>query len=208
MMTVKILDHPLINVLMTNLRSKETSSVEFRYTAKKISSLMAYEIFKDLKIEQKKIDTPLGNFSGAKVQDPKPCVISILRAGLIISEGITDIFDDVSIGHIGMYRDEKTLSPVNYLIKLPSNLQNRQCFLCDPMLATGGSAISSLETLKQNNASDITLICLLASEEGIKNVKEKFSDVTIICAQKDSDLNEKGFIVPGLGDAGDRIFDT
>ena len=207
-MTVKVLNHPLINVLMTNLRSKETSSFEFRYTAKKISSLMAYEIFKDLKIEQKKIDTPLDNFLGAKVKDPKPCVISILRAGLIISEGITDIFDDVSIGHIGMYRDEKTLSPVNYLIKLPSNLQNRQCFLCDPMLATGGSAISSLETLKQNNASDITLICLLASEEGIKNVKEKFSDVTIICAQKDNDLNEKGFIVPGLGDAGDRIFDT
>ena len=207
-MTVKVLNHPLINVLMTNLRSKETSSFEFRYTAKKISSLMAYEIFKDLKIELKKIDTPLDNFLGAKVQDPKPCVISILRAGLIISEGITDIFDDVSIGHIGMYRDEKTLSPVNYLIKLPSNLQNRQCFLCDPMLATGGSAISSLETLKQNNASDITLICLLASEEGIKNVKEKFSDVTIICAQKDNDLNEKGFIVPGLGDAGDRIFDT
>ena len=207
-MTVKVLNHPLINVLMTNLRSNETSSFEFRYTAKKISSLMAYEIFKDLKIEQKKIDTPLGNFSGAKVRDPKPCVISILRAGLIISDGITDIFDDVSIGHIGMYRDEKTLSPVNYLIKLPSNLQNRQCFLCDPMLATGGSAISSLETLKQNNASDITLICLLASEEGIKNVKEKFSDVTIICAQKDNDLNEKGFIVPGLGDAGDRIFDT
>jgi uracil phosphoribosyltransferase len=169
---------------------------------------MAYEIFKDLKIERKKIDTPLDNFLGTKVQDPKPCVISILRAGLIISEGITDIFDDASIGHIGMYRDEKTLSPVNYLIKLPSNLQNRQCFLCDPMLATGGSAISSLETLKQNNASDITLICLLASEEGIKNVKEKFSDVTIICAQKDNDLNEKGFIVPGLGDAGDRIFDT
>ena len=207
-MTVKVLNHPLINVLMTNLRSKETSSFEFRYTAKKISSLMAYEIFEDLKIERKKIDTPLDNFLGAKVQDPKPCVISILRAGLIISDGITDIFDDVSIGHIGMYRDEKTLSPVNYLIKLPSNLQNRQCFLCDPMLATGGSAISSLETLKQNNASDITLICLLASEEGIKNVKEKFSDVTIICAQKDNDLNEKGFIVPGLGDAGDRIFDT
>ena len=207
-MTVKVLNHPLINVLMTNLRSKETSSFEFRYTAKKISSLMAYEIFKDLKIELKKIDTPLDNFLGAKVQEPKPCVISILRAGLIISEGITDIFDDVSIGHIGMYRDEKTLSPVNYLIKLPSNLQNRQCFLCDPMLATGGSAISSLETLKQNNASEITLICLLASEEGIKNVKEKFSDVTIICAQKDNDLNEKGFIVPGLGDAGDRIFDT
>jgi uracil phosphoribosyltransferase len=169
---------------------------------------MAFEVFKDLKVDRKKINTPLESFLGAKTQDPKPCVISILRAGLIISEGITDIFKDVSIGHIGMYRDEKTLSPVNYLIKLPSNLQNRQCFLCDPMLATGGSAISSLETLKQNNASDITLVCLLASEEGIKNVKEKFSDVTIICAQKDDHLNEKGFIVPGLGDAGDRIFDT
>ena len=207
-MTVKVLNHPLINVLMTNLRSQETSSFEFRYTAKKISSLMAFEVFKDLNVDRKKINTPLKSFLGVKTQDPKPCVISILRAGLIISEGITDIFKDVSIGHIGMYRDEKTLSPVNYLIKLPSNLQNRQCFLCDPMLATGGSAISSLETLKQNKASDITLVCLLASEEGIKNVKEKFSDVTIICAQKDDHLNEKGFIVPGLGDAGDRIFDT
>ena len=207
-MTVKVLNHPLINVLMTNLRSQETDSYEFRYTAKKISSLMSFEIFKDLKVKRKKIDTPLKSFLGVKTKDPKPCVISILRAGLIIAEGITDIFKDVSIGHIGMYRDEKTLSPVNYLIKLPSNLQNRQCFLCDPMLATGGSAISSLETLKQNNASDITLVCLLASEEGIKNVKEKFSDVTIICAQKDEHLNEKGFIVPGLGDAGDRIFDT
>ena len=107
-----------------------------------------------------------------------------------------------------MYRDEKSLSPVNYLIKLPSNLENRQCFLCDPMLATGGSAISSLKTLKKNKASDITLVCLLASDEGIRNVKEKFSDVKIICAQKDSKLNDKGFIVPGLGDAGDRIFDT
>ena len=193
---------------MTNLRSQETSSPEFRHTAKKVSSLMAYEIFKDLKIERKKINTPLESYVGIKAQNPKPCVISILRAGLIISEGITDIFDKVSIGHIGMYRNEKTLSPVNYLIKLPSNLQNRQCFLCDPMLATGGSAISSLETLKKNNASDITLVCLLASDEGIRNVKEKFSDVKIICAQKDDKLNEKGFIVPGLGDAGDRIFDT
>ena len=207
-MTVEVLNHPLINILMTNLRSQETSSSEFRHTAKKISSLMAYEIFKDLKIERKKINTPLESYVGIKAQNPKPCVISILRAGLIISEGITDIFDKVSIGHIGMYRDEKTLNPVNYLIKLPSNLENRQCFLCDPMLATGGSAISSLETLKKNNASDITLVCLLASEEGIRNVKEKFSDVKIICAQKDDKLNEKGFIVPGLGDAGDRIFDT
>ena len=207
-MTVEVLNHPLINILMTNLRSQETSSSEFRHTAKKISSLMAYEIFKDLKIERKKINTPLESYVGIKAQNPKPCVISILRAGLIISEGITDIFDKVSIGHIGMYRNEKTLSPVNYLIKLPSNLQNRQCFLCDPILATGGSAISSLETLKKNNASDITLVCLLASDEGIRNVKEKFSDVKIICAQKDDKLNEKGFIVPGLGDAGDRIFDT
>ena len=207
-MTVEVLNHPLINVLMTNLRSQETSSSEFRLTAKKISSLMAYEIFKDLKIEKKRIDTPLESFLGVTLQDPKPCIISILRAGLIISEGITDIFDKVSIGHIGMYRDEKTLNPVNYLIKLPSNLENRQCFLCDPMLATGGSAMSSLETLKKNKASDITLVCLLASDEGIRNVKEKFSDVKIICAQKDNKLNERGFIVPGLGDAGDRIFDT
>ena len=178
-MKVKVLNHPLINVYMTILRSKDTQSNKVRFLARKISSLMAFEIFEDLRVLPKTIETPLEKYNGVTLSDPKPCVISILRAGLIMSEGITDIFDIVSIGHIGMYRDEKTLSPVNYLIKLPSNLQNRQCFLCDPMLATGGSAISSLETLKQNNASDIKLICLLASEEGIKNVKEKFSDVTI-----------------------------
>ena len=134
--------------------------------------------------------------------------ISILRAGLIMSEGITDIFDEVSIGHIGMYRDEETLKPIDYIKKLPKNLKNRQCYLCDPMLATGGSAVSAIKTLKDHFASDIKLICLLASDTGIKNVQNKFPEVDIICAQKDTKLNKNGFILPGLGDAGDRIFET
>jgi uracil phosphoribosyltransferase len=125
-----------------------------------------------------------------------------------MSEGITDIFDEVSIGHIGMFRDEKTLKPINYIKKLPSGLNKRQCYLCDPMLATGGSAVSAIKTLKDHFASNIKLICLLASAPGIKKVHDHFPEVEIICAQKDNELNEYGFILPGLGDAGDRIFET
>tara|TARA_B100001989_G_C24125824_1_gene263189 strand:- start:4 stop:513 length:510 start_codon:yes stop_codon:yes gene_type:complete len=169
---------------------------------------MAFEIFKDLGVLPRVIETPLEKYNGVKLSDPKPCIISILRAGLIMSEGITDIFDEVSIGHIGMYRDEKTLKPINYIKKLPSDLKNRQCYLCDPMLATGGSAISAINTLKDHFASDIKLICLLASDPGIKKVQTNFPEVEIICAQKDDKLNGDGFILPGLGDAGDRIFET
>jgi len=207
-MKVKIINHPLINLYMTSLRSKNTQSSKFRFLARKVTSLMAFEIFKDLRVLPRIIDTPLEKYNGVTLNDPKPCIISILRAGLIMSEGITDIFDEVSIGHIGMYRDEKTLKPINYIKKLPSDLQNRQCYLCDPMLATGGSAISAINTLKDHLATDIKLICLLASDPGIKKVQDNFPEVEIICAQKDDKLNGDGFIFPGLGDAGDRIFDT
>ena len=207
-MKVKVLNHPLINLYMTMLRSKETQSTKFRFLARKVSSLMAFEIFKDLRVLPRIIDTPLEKYNGVTLNNPKPCIISILRAGLIMSEGITDIFDEVSIGHIGMYRDEKTLKPINYIKKLPSDLQNRQCYLCDPMLATGGSAISAINTLKDHLAIDIKLICLLASDPGIKKVQDNFPEVEIICAQKDDKLNRDGFILPGLGDAGDRIFET
>ena len=207
-MKVKIINHPLINLYMTSLRSKNTQSTKFRFLARKVSSLMAFEIFKDLRVLPRIIDTPLEKYNGVTLNDPKPCIISILRAGLIMSEGITDIFDEVSIGHIGMYRDEKTLKPINYIKKLPSDLQNRQCYLCDPMLATGGSAISAINTLKDHLAIDIKLICLLASDPGIKKVQDNFPEVEIICAQKDDKLNRDGFILPGLGDAGDRIFET
>ena len=207
-MKVKIINHPLINLYMTTLRSKNTQSTKFRFLARKVSSLMAFEIFKDLRVLPRIIDTPLEKYNGVTLNNPKPCIISILRAGLIMSEGITDIFDEVSIGHIGMYRDEKTLKPINYIKKLPSDLKNRQCYLCDPMLATGGSAISAINTLKDHLAIDIKLICLLASDPGIKKVQDNFPEVEIICAQKDDKLNEDGFILPGLGDAGDRIFET
>ena len=207
-MKVKIINHPLINLYMTTLRSKNTQSTKFRFLARKVSTLMAFEIFKDLRVLPRIIDTPLEKYNGVTLNNPKPCIISILRAGLIMSEGITDIFDEVSIGHIGMYRDEKTLKPINYIKKLPSDLQNRQCYLCDPMLATGGSAISAINTLKDHLAIDIKLICLLASDPGIKKVQDNFPEVEIICAQKDDKLNEDGFILPGLGDAGDRIFET
>ncbi len=195
-MKVKIINHPLINLYMTSLRSKNTQSSKFRFLARKVTSLMAFEIFKDLRVLPRIIDTPLEKYNGVTLNDPKPCIISILRAGLIMSEGITDIFDEVSIGHLGMYRDEKTLKPINYIKKLPSDLQNRQCYLCDPMLATGGSAISAINTLKDHLAIDIKLICLLASDPGIKKVQDNFPEVEIICAQKDDKLNERWFYLP------------
>ena len=207
-MKVRILNHPLINLYMTTLRSKNTQSTKFRYLARKISSLMVFEIFKDLNVFPNTIETPLEKYDGVKLNDPKPCIISILRAGLIMSEGITDIFDEVSIGHIGMYRDEKTLKPVNYIKKLPSDLKNRQCYLCDPMLATGGSVSFAVEYLKARGAKDIRFLCLLAAPEGVEVMQKNHPDVKVFTASLERSLNDIGYILPGLGDAGDRLYGT
>ena len=207
-MTVKIIKHPLIDHYMNLLRSKDTKDSDFRVVAKLISKLMGYEIFKNLKCQDAKIETPLDKFEGRELQKPFPCLVSILRAGSIIVEGLLDVFPNCSVGHIGIYRDHNTLLPQDYMVKLPNNLEEKKVFLCDPMLATGGSAIRAIEVLNENNCYDITLVCLLASEEGIDLTLKKFPKTIIFSAQKDLLLNEKGYIVPGLGDAGDRIYGT
>ncbi len=207
-MTVKIIKHPLIDHYMNLLRSKDTKNSDFRIAAKLISKLMGYEIFKNLKSQDAKIKTPLDKFEGRELQKPFPCLVSILRAGSIIVEGLLDVFPNCSVGHIGIYRDHNTLLPQDYMVKLPNNLEEKKVFLCDPMLATGGSAIRAIEVLNENNCYDITLVCLLACEEGIDLTLKKFPKTIIFSAQKDLLLNEKGYIVPGLGDAGDRIYGT
>ena len=207
-MTVKIIKHPLIDHYMNLLRSKDTKSSDFRVVAKLISKLMGYEIFKNLKSQDAKIKTPLDKFEGRELQKPFPCLVSILRAGSIIVEGLLDVFPNCSVGHIGIYRDHNTLLPHDYMVKLPNNLEEKKVFLCDPMLATGGSAIRAIEVLNENNCYDVTLVCLLACDEGINVILKKFPKTTIYTAQKDLLLNEKGYIVPGLGDAGDRIYGT
>ena len=207
-MTIKITKHPLIDHYMNLLRSKDTKSSDFRSTAKLISKLMGYEIFNDLNTEDSQIKTPIEKYVGREIKKPFPCLVSILRAGSIMVEGLLDVFPNCSVGHIGIYRDHNTLLPKNYMVKLPNNLDKKKVYLCDPMLATGGSAMKSIKVLNENNCFDITLVCFLACDDGINLILKNFPKTKIFAAQKDLLLNKKGYIVPGLGDAGDRIYGT
>ena len=207
-MNITVLNHPLINHYMTILRNKNTSTSEFKSLAKKVSVLMGYEVFKELLVHDHAIKTPIENYSGVKINEPYPCLVSILRAGSIIVDGLSEVLPCCSTGYIGIFRDEKSLKPQTYFEKLPSNISKRKIFLCDPMLATGGSIIKSIQILNSYNCDDITIVSLLSSEIGIKNIVKKYPNYKIYTAQKDRNLNDKGFIVPGLGDAGDRLYDT
>ena len=169
---------------------------------------MGFEVFKELLVNNHKIETPIENYRGIKINEPYPCLVSILRAGSIIVDGLSEIFPYCSTGYIGIFRDEKSLKPQTYFEKLPKNISKRKVFLCDPMLATGGSIIKSIQILNSYDCNDISIVTLLSSEIGIKNVVTKYPNYRIYTAQKDFDLNDKGFIVPGLGDAGDRLYDT
>ena len=207
-MNVTVLDHPLINHYMTIIRNKNTSSSEFKSLAKRVSILMGFEVFKELTVNDHKIETPLENYDGIKINEPYPCLVSILRAGSIVVDGLSEVLPYCSTGYIGIFRDEKSLKPQTYFEKLPSNISKRKIFLCDPMLATGGSIIKSIQILNSYNCNDISIVSLLSSEVGIKNIVKKYPNYRIYTAQKDLNLNDKGFIVPGLGDAGDRLYDT
>ena len=207
-MNVTVLNHPLINHYMTIIRNKNTSSSEFKSLAKKVSVLMGYEVFRELLVNDQEIKTPIENYNGVKINEPYPCLVSILRAGSIIVDGLSEVLPYCSIGYIGIFRDEKSLKPQTYFEKLPGNISKRKIFLCDPMLATGGSIIKSIQILNSYNCDDITVVSLLSSEIGIKNIVKKYPKYKIYTAQKDKNLNDKGFIVPGLGDAGDRLYDT
>ena len=203
-----IIKHPLIDHKMTILRKKETSSMEFRQLVNEIATLMGYEVTRDLETEDIEIETPIAKTVGKRISGKKIGIVPILRAGLGMVEGLLTIIPAARVGHIGMYRDPETLKPVTYYSKLPKDVAARQMIIVDPMLATGGSLIEAIDELKRNGAKNIKSINLLAAPEGLKAVEEAHPDVEIYIAALDEKLNEDGYIVPGLGDAGDRLFGT
>lgn len=206
MSQVHVINHPLIQHKLSIMRKKETGSKDFRELLKEISMLMGYEITRDLPLTDVEIETPICRMTAKMIDGIKPAIVPILRAGLGMVDGLIALNPAVRIGHIGMYRDETTHLPVEYLCKLPEDIDKRLVIVTDPMLATGGSACDAITLLKQHGCKRIRLMCLVAVPEGIKKVQDTHPDVDIYVAVIDERLNENAYIVPGLGDAGDRIF--
>lgn len=206
-MSLHIINHPLILHKLSIMRNKKTSTMEFRKMLKEISMLMGYEITRDFPLEYKTIETPLQTMEAPKLAGKKVVIAPILRAGLGMVEGLLNLIPSARVGHIGLYRDEVTCEPVFYYYKMPAN-KERLVILTDPMLATGGSACDAIMRLKKDGFNNIKLMCLVASPQGVKRVEETYPDVEIYLASLDEGLNEKNYILPGLGDAGDRIFGT
>lgn len=202
------ISHPLIIHKLSIIRDKHTPSKNFRELVEEVSMLMAYEVTRDMKMETVEIETPICKMNAKRLMGKKVAIVPILRAGLGMVEGMLKIIPAAKIGHIGMYRDEKTLEPVEYFCKLPQDISEREIILIDPMLATGGSAIDAINMLKKKGAQNIKFMCLIGSPEGVNAVRGEHDDVDIYLASIDEKLNEKGYIVPGLGDAGDRLFGT
>lgn len=202
-----IVNHPLIEHKLTQLRRKETGTKEFRENLNEIAGLMAYEITRDLPLREVKIQTPLEDFTTHELSR-SIILIPILRAGLGMVDGISNLISNVKVGHVGMYRNHKTLEPENYYAKFPENLEKAVVLVMDPMLATGGSASSTITILKAKGAKMIKLVCIVGAPEGVKRIETQHPEVDIFLASLDRGLNELGYIVPGLGDAGDRIFGT
>ncbi|MBI1722693.1 MAG: uracil phosphoribosyltransferase [Gemmatimonadetes bacterium] len=202
------LDHPLIRHKLTVLRDKRTPTKDFRDLVAEIAMLMAYEVTSDLPTEPVDIETPLERMEGATVAGKKLTLVPILRAGLGMVDGILRLIPSARVGHIGLYRDHDTLKPVSYYFKAPSAREQRDFFLLDPMLATGGSAADACTTLKNVGARSIRFLCIVASPEGVEKMLAEHPDVPIYAAALDRQLNEHGYILPGLGDAGDRLFGT
>ncbi len=205
---VTVFNHPLITHKISLMRDENTSSKQFRELVEEIAMLMAYEVFRDLPLKDVKIKTPMAEATVKVLSCKDVAIVPILRAGLGMTGGILNLFPTAKVGHIGLYRDEKTLEPHEYYCKLPADIANRQVILVDPMLATGGSANAAVDFLKARGCTDIKFMCLIAAPEGIKAFTEAHPDIPLYCAAMDEKLNEIGYIVPGLGDAGDRIFGT
>ena len=209
-MKIHIASHPLITHKLTLLRDESTPSPTFRSLTEEIVSLLAYEAMRDVKTESVKVKTPVAMAEGAQLTKPSPVVVPILRAGLGMLEGMSRLIPTAEIGFLGMVRDEKTLKASTYANRLPDDLTNRQCYILDPMLATGGTLVSAIEFLAQKGATEITAICILAAPEGIAVLDKAFADsnlnLKLVIGAQDERLNEKGYIVPGLGDAGDRLY--
>ena len=205
---VFIFDHPLIQHKVSLLRDKNTSSKEFRELVSEISVLMGYEVTRDIPLKEVEIETPLAVAKTKVISGKKLAVVPILRAGLGMADGFLQLVPMARVGDIGIYRDHETLEPIEYYCKLPSDIDERDVVLVDPMLATGGSASGAVDFLKKRNVKNIKFMCLIASREGIRRLHRDHPDVSIYCAAVDEELNEHGYIVPGLGDAGDRLFGT
>jgi uracil phosphoribosyltransferase len=205
---VHVLDHPLIQHKLTYIRDINTGTKEFRELVDEVATLMAYEITRDLPLMEKEIETPVQKGLSNVLAGKKLGIVPILRAGLGMVEGILNLIPAAKVGHIGLYRDPETLLPVEYYVKLPSDISERDLILVDPMLATGGSAIEAVNSLKKRGAKKIRFMCLIAAPEGVKAMTDAHPDVDIYIAALDEKLDEKGYIVPGLGDAGDRLFGT
>ncbi len=205
---VTVIDHPLVQHKLGLMRRKETSSAEFRQLLREIALLIGYEITRDLPLTQVEIETPLTHMMAPKLDGKKLVFISILRAGNGLLEGLLDLAPSARVGHIGLYRDPKTLQPVEYYFKVPQDLAERQVIVVDPMLATGNSAAAAITRIKERGARDIKFVCLLAAPEGIAAMHAQHPGLPIFTAAIDECLNDHGYIVPGLGDAGDRIYGT
>jgi len=205
---VVVLDHPLIQHKLTYIRDKNTGTKELRELVDEVAMLMAFEITRDLPLTDKTVETPLMKTNTKVLAGKKIGLIPILRAGLGMVDGMLKLIPAAKVGHVGLYRDPETLKPVEYYIKLPSDISERELIVIDPMLATGGSANDAIESLKKRGAKNIRLMCLVAAPEGVEVIKENHPDVDIYLAALDERLNDHGYIVPGLGDAGDRLFGT
>jgi len=203
-----VVDHPLVQHKLTLMRKKSTSTAEFRQLLREISQLLAYEVTRDLPTTTQSIDTPMQEMDAPVLAGPKLALVSILRAGNGLLDGMLELIPSARVGFVGLYRDEETLEPVQYYFKVPTQLDKRLVIAVDPMLATGNSSVAAIDMLKEAGATNIHFLCLLASPEGVARMKEAHPDVPVVTAALDEKLNEKGYIVPGLGDAGDRMFGT
>jgi uracil phosphoribosyltransferase len=207
-MEVIELKHPLISHKLAILRDKNTGTKEFREIISELSSFLCYEALRDAQLTDVEVETPICKTRGQMINEDNYAFVPILRAGTGMLDGLINVVPNAKIGHIGLYRNEETLEPVRYYYKVPKDVQNREVIVLDPMLATGGSGIDAITSLKESGVKRIKFLCIIAAPEGIKKIQEEFPDVQIYCTSIDERLNDIGYIVPGLGDAGDRIFGT
>ena len=206
--TLKIVDHPLIQHKLTQMRRKDTPSGEFRRALRELSLLLAYEVTRDLPLKMTEIETPVARTLAPEYAGRWPCLVSILRAGNGLLDGFLDLIPSARVGHLGLYRDPTTLEAIEYYCKLPEDIGQRDVMILDPMLATGHSAVAAVSRVKELSPPSIRYVCLLAAPEGVKTLHDAYADVPIYTAALDSHLNDHGYIIPGLGDAGDRLFGT
>lgn len=202
------LKHPLVLHKLSILRDKETGTKKFREIISELSTMLCYEALKDAKLHEIEVETPMCKTKGQTISEDDYAFVPILRAGTGMLDGLINVMPNAKIGHIGLYRNEETLKPVKYYYKMPKDIEKREVIVLDPMLATGGSGIDAISMLKESGATNIKFLCIIAAPEGIKALEKAHPDVQIYCAAIDDHLNENGYIVPGLGDAGDRIFGT